>query len=74
METLRIDIINPKAKRLIKNLADMGLVRIRKTKKSEKRSSFIGLLEQLRSKSKEAPTLEEITSEVESVRADRYEK
>jgi len=28
MESLRIEIINPKAKRLLKNLADMELIKI----------------------------------------------
>ncbi len=70
MESLRIDIINPKAKRLIQDLADMELIRIRKEKT---KSEFSELLEKLRSQSENAPSLEEITKEVESVRASRYE-
>ncbi|PWD99634.1 hypothetical protein [Marinilabilia rubra] len=71
MESLRIDIINPKAKRLIKDLADMELIKIRKEKT---KSEFSELLEKLRSQSENAPSLDEITKEVESVRASRYEK
>jgi hypothetical protein len=71
MESLHIDIINPKAKRLIKDLADMELIKIRKEKT---KSEFSELLEKLRSQSENAPSLDEITKEVESVRASRYEK
>jgi len=71
MESLRIDIINPKAKRLIKDLADMELIKIRKEKT---KSEFSELLEKLRGQSGNAPSLDEITQEVESVRASRYEK
>mgnify|MGYP001334086541 CR=1 FL=1 len=71
METIRIEIINPKAKSLIKSLADMDLIRIRKGKI---KSEFIDLLERLRAKSDNAPSLVEITKEVEAVRESRYEK
>lgn len=71
METIQIDIINPKAKRLIKDLADMELIKIRKEKK---KSDFTELLDKLRSQSDDAPSLDEITKEVELVRASRYEK
>ncbi len=70
MESIRIEILNPKAKILIKNLADMDLIRIKKDKKSE----FSDLLARLRKHSEETPSLEEITKEVESVRKARYEK
>jgi hypothetical protein len=71
METIQIDIINPKAKQLIKDLADMELIKIRKEKK---KSDFTELLDKLRSQSDDAPSLDEITKEVELVRASRYEK
>lgn len=70
MESIRIEILNPKAKILIRNLADMDLIRIKKDKKSE----FSDLLAKLRKHSEETPSLEEITKEVESVRKARYEK
>jgi hypothetical protein len=71
MESLRIEIINPKAKRLLKNLADLELIRI---KKEQVKSDFSELLTKFRNQSEEAPSLAEITKEVESVRKARYEK
>ena len=71
MEFIKIEIIDPKAKRLIKNLADMGLIKI---KKEQAKSEFSELLDRLRSQSENAPSLEEINKEVESVRKARYEK
>ena len=71
MESLRIEIVNPKAKRLINSLADMDLIRI---KKEKVKSDFYELLSRLRRHSQEAPSLEEITKEVELVRKSRYEK
>ena len=65
MESLRIEIINPKAKRLLKNLADMELIKI---KKETVKSDFSELLDKLRSQSENTPSLDEITKEVESVR------
>ena len=70
METFRIDILNPKAKNLLKNLAELNLIKIKK----EKKSDFSNLLKKLRSKSKEELSLDEITKEVENVRKSRYEK
>lgn len=71
METVRIDILNPKAKKLLKNLADLDLIKINK---EEERSDFTAQLKKLRSKSNDALPIEEITKEVEAVRRARYEK
>jgi hypothetical protein len=71
METVTIDILNPKAKSLLKDLADLNLIRF---KKEKVKSEFKDLLEKLRINSDEALSLEEITSEVEAVRKARYEK
>lgn len=71
METIRIEIINPKAKSMIKSMADMDLIKI---KKGKIKSEFIELLDRLREQSDIAPSLEEITKEVETVRKSRYEK
>jgi len=71
METIRIDIINPKAKSILNDLADLELIRI---KKEEGKSEFKELLDKLRVDSDEAPSLNEITAEVEAVRKARYEK
>jgi hypothetical protein len=71
METIRIDIINPKVKSILNDLADLELIRI---KKGEGKSEFKELLDKLRIDSDEAPSLNEITAEVEAVRKARYEK
>ncbi|HWR95046.1 MAG TPA: hypothetical protein VN192_07590 [Flavobacterium sp.] len=71
MESIKIEILNPKAKRLLMNLADMDLIRI---KKDKSKSEFSDLLSKLRNHSDKTPSLEEITKEVESVRKARYEK
>ena len=71
MESLKIEIINPKAKRLINNLAEMDLIRIQKTKI---KSDFRDLLNKLRKKEMTAPSLDEISAEVESARKYRHEK
>jgi hypothetical protein len=71
METIRIEIVNPKAKILLKDLAALNLIRI---KKETIKSEFLILLEKLRINSEKAPTIDEITMEVELVRKARYEK
>lgn len=68
--SIRIDILNPKAVKLLKSLADLELIAIRENSKK----GFSEILKKLRSKSEIAPELEEITKEVEKVRAKRYEK
>ncbi len=67
METLQIELLNPKVRGLLKDLADLNLISIRKTTSSGKK--FLSLLKKLRAKS--APSLEEITKEVEAVRQKR---
>ena len=70
MNTMRIDILNPKAAKLLKDLADLNLIAIQDTSKN----GFASVLKKLRSKAKSAPTLDEITKEVELVRSKRYAK
>ncbi len=70
MNTMRVDILNPKAEKLLKDLADLNLIAIKDTSKH----GFATVLKKLRSKAKSAPTLDEITKEVELVRAKRYAK
>ena len=71
MESITIEIIKPKAKQLIEDLADLKLINI-----SKSTSKFNGdlkkILAKLRSNSELTPSLDEITKEVESVRAKRY--
>lgn len=71
METVRVDILNPKAKSILKDLADLDLIRI---KKDRVKSEFKELLDKFRINSDNALSLDEITAEIESVRKDRYEK
>jgi hypothetical protein len=71
METIKIDILNPKAKTILKNLADLNLIRI---KSSKVKSELKDLLTRLRINQDECPSLDEITAEVELVRKNRYEK
>jgi hypothetical protein len=71
MNTIQIEIINSKAKKLIENLADLKLIKI--TKSTD--DGFLKLVNKFREKAKEKPpTLDEITKEVEIVRSSRYEK
>lgn len=70
METIRVDILNPKAKNILKELAELDLIKISKDEKSD----FTKLLKKIRAKSKEELSLEEITNEVEDVRRSRYGK
>lgn len=71
METLRIEILNPKAKDLLKGLVGLDLIRITEEKEQQ---GFQELLTKLRKNAKTAPSLKEITKEVEAVRRARYEK
>ena len=67
--TLHINILNPKATRLLKELEDLKLISIQK----EKESNFLNVVGKLRKKAtNQAPSIDEITKEVESVRAKRY--
>lgn len=68
--TYQVDILNPKADKLLKDLADLNLITLTKTSND----SFLKEVKRLRKKAAAItpPTLEEITKEVESVRAKRY--
>ncbi len=68
--TYQVDTLNPKADKLLKDLADLKLISLTKTSKDP----FLTVVKRLRKKSAaiKAPGLEEITKEVERVRAKRY--
>lgn len=69
MASLNIEILNPKAKKLLQDLAELRLISI-----SEKDSNpFMEVVKKLRSK-KAKITLDEITKEVDAVRTKRYGK
>lgn len=70
MNTMQVEILNPKAARILKDLADLNLIAIKDTSEN----GFATVLKKLRSKAKSAPTFDEITKEVELVRAKRYAK
>lgn len=69
METLNIEIINPKAKSILKGLANLNLIRIQKNKPV---NEFSELLKKLRKNSERSLSFDEITKEVEAVRKERY--
>lgn len=71
MKTYQIDILNPKAVRLLQDLADLKLISIKETKEQE----FMNIVSKFRKKAhSDVPTLEEISREVENVRVERYVK
>ena len=70
MEAITIEILNPKAKQLIKDLADMKLINI--SKSNNRIADFKKILTKLRSNSDSIPSLDEINKEVELVRTKRY--
>lgn len=69
MDSYQIDILNPKATKLLKNLEELKLISI----KSSKDDSFLKVINKIRAKAKNKPiSIQEITKEVELVRAKRY--
>ena len=71
MKTYQIDLLNPKAARLLQDLVELNLISIKETKKE----NFLEMVAKLRRKAvSNVPTLDEITKEVELVRASRYVK
>lgn len=68
METIQIEILNPKAKSILKSLAELKLIAIKK------KTTFSDVLAELQVNADDAPSLEEITKEVEAVRKTRYAK
>jgi hypothetical protein len=68
MEALNVAIVNPKAKILLMNLAEMDLIHIKS------KPTLSEMLAKLRRSAAEVPSLEEITEEVEIVRQTRYDE
>ncbi|MEQ1921260.1 MAG: hypothetical protein ABL952_02015 [Pyrinomonadaceae bacterium] len=69
MDTYQIEIIDPGAKKLLDDLANMNLIKVQAI---EPKKVFKRLLAKMRSSETTVPSLEEITAEVESVRSERY--
>jgi hypothetical protein len=70
METLSIDIMNPVAKKIIYELAELKLIVINES--PDPQTEFKMLLEKLRSQKDTVPSMKEIQREVDNVRAKRY--
>jgi hypothetical protein len=70
METIQVDILNPKAKKLINDLADLDLISIQ----SASSQDFSDVLKRLRSHADVPPGPEEINHEVEAVRSKRSKR
>ena len=69
METLKVEILNPKAKNILLELADLNLIILKKIKK---KTAFPELLKELRKYENTAPDLNVIAEEVKKVRKNRY--
>ena len=69
-EALKIEILNPKALKLIKGMQELNLIKV-----SEEPASRLKIyLKKMRRNSSKAPNLKEITNIVEKVRSARYAK
>ncbi|MCL2039502.1 MAG: hypothetical protein FWG85_03630 [Bacteroidetes bacterium] len=69
METLEVKVLNPQAKELLLNLEALNLITI-----EEKEYKLQKFIDSFRNKPDSDITFEEITEEVEIVRAERYAK
>ena len=70
MEALKIEILNPKALKLIEGMQELKLIKV----SDDPISSLKVYLKKMRRNSSTAPSLDEITKIVEEVRAKRYAK
>ena len=71
MITYQVDLLNPKAGKLLQDLADMNLIAIRPAAPD----GSLDTVNRLRAKAiAKPPTLDEINKEVEAVRTKRYAK
>ena len=70
MNEYKLEILNPKALQLIKDMEELELVRI----SQEPVSALQSYLKRMRQHSASAPGLDEITLMVEEVRSARYAK
>ena len=69
MNSMYIEINNAKAGQILQNLADLKLITIREDKEDD----FLKIINKIRKKAeKNPPSLDEITKEVELVRAWRF--
>jgi hypothetical protein len=67
--TYQVSILNPKAAKLLQDLADCNLISLQPAVED----GFMKVVKKLRAKAaKNPPSLDEITKEVEAVRSRRY--
>jgi hypothetical protein len=69
-ETIKVEILNSKVKKLINDLADLDLITIRESVTY----TFSDVLKKLRSHTDAVPDPKEIAGEVETVRSERYSR
>jgi anti-anti-sigma regulatory factor len=69
MATFNIEILNPKAKKLLMDLADLRLISISESVANP----FLDAVKRIRSKNAQL-SLSDITKEVENIRSKRYGK
>ncbi|GHT23660.1 hypothetical protein AGMMS4957_15500 [Bacteroidia bacterium] len=74
MNTVSVDILNPKAFALLKGLEKLNMISIENGKRVQKKeNNLMNLIGAFRDEITEKPlSMEEITAEVESVRHERY--
>ena len=71
MTSIQVDILNPKAEKILKELADLNLIAIKRAQTD----NFLNVVNKIRRKAKRNPiSLQEVTKEVELVRQKRYAK
>ena len=70
MEAIKIEILNPKALKLIKGMQELNLI----TVSEEPATKFRAYLKKMRQNAATVPSMEEITKIVKKVRAERYAK
>jgi len=68
MASITVEILNPKAKKLLQALADLKLISILEPEEI----SFLAVVKRIREK-ESSLTLDEVTAEVEAVRVKRHE-
>lgn len=71
MTVIRIELIEPRARALLEELVKLNLIRIQPIEEPQK--ALTAVITKLRAKQEDAPDLDEITKEVETVRKERYE-
>ena len=70
MESLKIEILNPKALQIIKEMQDLNLIKVTDVPVSKLQS----YLKKMRKNTKSVSSLDEIANIVAEVRAERYGK